>query len=283
MSQDKQQIRFSEIRSKVKVLIADDEVSLRDLLKRFFNSRGLDVDLACDGREALDMFNANTYDLVLTDLQMPRLDGLQLLAAIKDVKPKVPVVIISGYGDAETVVRALKGGAENFLAKPIKIELLHKVIEQILHFSGQPRKPSRTFAYIDQNTVIKAPSHYTYINELIYFISASAVAVGYCDHDLDSNIKLALVESITNAMEHGNRWDESKYITVELQLQPDRLSATISDQGNGFDYKERFDPTQPDTMMNERGRGIFLMNAIMDKVQYHGKGNLVTIIKQRGQ
>lgn len=264
-----------------RVLIADDEVGLRDLLERFFISRGLAVDLACDGAEALDMFKHGTYDLLLTDLRMPGLDGLQLLAAVKDMRPEVPVVIISGYGDAETVVSALKGGAENFLAKPIKIDLLHKVVEQSLHFSSQPRKPRRGFAAIEQATTISVPSQPAFINELVYFISASAVIVGYADHDLDTNIKLALVESITNAMEHGNKWDEAKQVTIELRLSPDDLTATISDQGEGFDHTERFDPTQPDTMMDERGRGIFLINAIMDQVRYHGKGNSVTISKQR--
>ncbi len=271
------------ISQKAKVLIADDEVGLRDLLERFFKTRGLEVDMACDGREALEMFQAGAYDLVLTDLKMPRLDGLQLLVAIKDINPKVPVVIISGYGDTETVVRALKNGAENFLAKPIKIDLLHRVIEQSLNFSRRPSELKRDFTSIDQTTTVQAPSKLSYINELIYLVSTLAVAVGYADHDLDNNLKLALVESITNAMEHGNEWDEAKSITLHLQLNPDLLVATISDQGGGFDFSKRFDPTRPETMLEERGRGIFLMNAIMDKVQYNGNGNSVTITKYRGK
>ena len=272
-----------EISQKAKVLIADDEVGLRDLLERFFKTRGLEVDLACDGREALDMFQADDYDLVLTDLKMPRLDGLQLLVAIKDINPRVPVVIISGYGDTETVVRALKSGAENFLAKPIKIDLLHKVIEQSLSFSRRPRELTRDFNSIDQTTSVKAPSEPDYVNELINLVSTLAVAVGYATHDLDNNLKLALVEAITNAMEHGNKWDKAKTVTLNLQLNPDMLKATISDQGGGFDFSKRFDPTRPETMLEERGRGIFLMNAIMDKVQYNDGGSSVTIIKNRGK
>jgi len=262
-----------------RILVADDEDALRELLQRFLETKGHQVVLAQDGREALKLFREQPFDLVLSDVRMPGLDGLQLLAAVKDINPRTPVVLISGYGDIETVVTALKAGAENFLAKPIRIDMLRRVVSQSLSLSARSERRADHFPNVTQQTKIETPSQQCYINDIIYLIAASAAAVGYVGHDLDNNLKLALVEAIMNAMEHGNKWDETKKIRLTVTIDAEMFKIVIADEGPGFDPDKLPDPTSPEQLLAERGRGVFLMRAIMDEITYNESGNEVTMTK----
>ena len=265
-----------------RILLADDEPLVRDLLVRFLRQQGHEVVVARDGREALESFKAQPADLVLSDVRMPRLDGLQLLHAIKDINPRVPVVLISGYGDVETVVNALKSGAENFLAKPLDMAVLGKVIDQALSLTSPQAPLGRNLRRLRQWTSMEVASQPEYICEVLYLIAQSGVAVGFAEHDLDANLKLALVEAVTNAMEHGNRWDPGLVVKVSVEATPEELSVTVEDQGQGFKINSLADPTRGDQLMNERGRGVFLMQVIMDEVVFNPQGNRVCLRKHRG-
>ena len=118
-------------------MVVDDEEQMRVIISRFLNALGHEAVSAPNGRDALRKFRDQPFDLVLSDVRMPELNGLQLLKAIKEMNPRVPVVLISGYADIEIVVEALKAGAENFLPKPIKMNFLGKVVEQ----SPEPERP----------------------------------------------------------------------------------------------------------------------------------------------
>ncbi len=267
--------------STARLLVVDDEESVLDMLSRFLTRKGYLVTTATNGRTALELFRDQPFDLVLSDVRMPVITGLQLLRAVKDINPRVPVILISGYGDVETVVQALKNGAENFLSKPLKMSLLERVLEQALAISCI--RPGATQLQTDlcQITQIKVASRSEYITEVVYQISLSAVAVGFAEYDLDNNLKLALVEALTNAMEHGNGWDQNKLVKVEAKLRRESLEVTIEDQGSGFDFSHCQDPTSDENLLSERGRGIFLMQAIMDQVEFTPPGNRVTMTKHR--
>ncbi|MCB2190382.1 MAG: response regulator [Deltaproteobacteria bacterium] len=262
------------------ILVVDDESMIIELLARLLSERGYDVSTAYDGREALEFLRSHACDLVISDVRMPHLDGLQLLKAVKDMNPRLPVIMISGYDEAAVVVDALKAGAENFLAKPLDLDLLDQVVGKTLSLACI--RPKRcALPAVHQTTTMRAPSRPECVHDLVYQISLSAVAVGFSKHDLENNLKLALAEAITNAMEHGNHWDESKYVEVEVLLDSGRMQATVRDQGQGFNHGKMFNPTSNEQLLSERGRGIFLANAIMDKVTYNQAGNQVTLVKHR--
>jgi CheY-like chemotaxis protein len=264
-----------------RILVVDDEEMVRDLLARFLSERGYLPSPAADGAQALELFRSQPFDLVLSDVRMPGLSGLQLLQAVKEVNPRVPVVLISGFGEVETVVEALKAGAENFLAKPLKLEMLEKVVEQSLSLACIRPGLGALGPRVEQETVVTAPSRPDYICEVVYQVALSAVAVGFAEMDLDNNLKLALVEAVTNAMEHGNRWTEARKVEVTCRARRDRLEVVVRDQGPGFDYQNLGDPTEEDNLLCERGRGVFLMQAIMDEVSFQPPGNQVTLRKRR--
>jgi two-component system, NtrC family, nitrogen regulation response regulator NtrX len=100
------------------ILIIDDERAIRKTLIEILGFEGYKVDEAGDGEEGLKKFQASTYDLVLCDIKMPKLDGLEFLAKAAAVNPDVPIIMISGHGNIETAVEAVKGGAFDFISKP---------------------------------------------------------------------------------------------------------------------------------------------------------------------
>ncbi len=100
------------------ILIIDDERAIRNVLKEILTTEGYKVDEAVDGEEGLKKFSANSYDLVLCDIKMPKLDGIEFLQQANAINPDVPIIIISGHGNIETAVDAVKKGAYDYISKP---------------------------------------------------------------------------------------------------------------------------------------------------------------------
>ncbi len=100
------------------ILIIDDEKAIRNTLKDILGYEGYQVDEASDGEEGLRKFSQNTYDLVLCDIKMPKVDGLEFLEKAKSINSETPIVIISGHGNIETAVEAVKKGAFDYISKP---------------------------------------------------------------------------------------------------------------------------------------------------------------------
>lgn len=107
-----------------KILVIDDERAIRNTLKEVLEYEKHEVDLAEDGIKGLEMFAANTYDVVLCDIKMAKMDGLEVLGKISETSSDVPVVMISGHGNIDTAVEAIKKGAYDFLEKPLDLNRL---------------------------------------------------------------------------------------------------------------------------------------------------------------
>ncbi len=101
------------------ILVVDDDILVRKVLKKYISNLGYYVDTAEDGRGALDMLGSFSYDLVLTDLQMPRLGGIELLKKMFLDYPDIPKIVLTGQGTNDDIIAALKSGAYDFLYKPI--------------------------------------------------------------------------------------------------------------------------------------------------------------------
>ena len=101
-----------------KILIIDDEKAIRNTLKDILLYEKYEVDEAADGAEGLKKAEAGNFDLVLCDIKMPKMDGLEVLVKLQELKPDLPVVMISGHGTIDTAVEAIKKGAFDFVSKP---------------------------------------------------------------------------------------------------------------------------------------------------------------------
>ncbi|MFW5730448.1 MAG: sigma-54-dependent transcriptional regulator [Desulfonatronovibrionaceae bacterium] len=118
-----------------KILIVDDEQRMRHLLSMILKKKGYDVDEAGDGLDALEQLNAGGYDLVITDVKMPRLDGHGLLRRIKKQGLDCQVVFISAFGTVESAVEAMRNGVMDFITKPFEQERIILTVERILGMS----------------------------------------------------------------------------------------------------------------------------------------------------
>ncbi|MGD8563640.1 MAG: response regulator [Desulfarculaceae bacterium] len=275
------EIQSSSAPAGVRILVADEDASVRDLLSRFLQKIGYTVAEAQNGREAVELFQGYTFSLVLCDLNISGFSGLKLLKTIKALNPRVPVVIMGGFGELPVVVDALKSGAENFLPKPLNLTRLPKLIEQSLSLSNLPVQQAPFLPEVRQISYIKVPSQVDTVPQVIQHISFSAVTAAFAVQDLNNNLKLALVEGITNAMEHGNNWNSAKKVIIHSEVTSRILNVSIKDEGNGFDPQELPDPTDGANLLCERGRGVFLMQAIMDEVTFVPPGNEVILRKHK--
>ena len=114
---------------KPSILVVDDELLIRDLLYDFFTGQGWNITVAEDGRRALDMMRSRKYDLVLSDIKMPQMDGLALSAHVKQAHPEIPVVLMTGYPSVDTAVTALRHKVDDYVIKPFNINQLYKLVE----------------------------------------------------------------------------------------------------------------------------------------------------------
>ena len=172
---------------KARILIVDDEATIRDTLCTVLKEEGFDAESAENGRAALEKIQQNNYDLVITDLRMPEMDGLELLKAVKLNSPQTSVIIITAYGSMESAIEALRLGAFDYLIKPLDFDdvilrvrrlmehrelveenrILREAIEERYSFShiiGESPAMKRVFRMIERvsqtrsNVLITGPS-----------------------------------------------------------------------------------------------------------------------------
>lgn len=145
-----------------KLLIIDDEKSIRKTLREILEYEKYQVDEAADGTEGLGLIQKNTYDVILCDIKMPKMDGMEVLDKIMIQATDVPVVMISGHGNIETAVEAVKKGAFDFIAKPLDLNRLLVTIRNAMDKSTLvtetkvlKKKVSKTFDMIGESKAIQ--------------------------------------------------------------------------------------------------------------------------------
>jgi two-component system NtrC family response regulator len=114
------------------ILIIDDKDSMRQMLSRTLESEGYEVETAKDGEGGLEKAKEKKYDLILADLKLPKMDGIEVLSSLKDLDPEVAVIMMTAYGTIESAVEAMKQGAFDFLAKPFDTDHLNVLIKRAL-------------------------------------------------------------------------------------------------------------------------------------------------------
>ncbi len=115
-----------------RILVVDDEQSMRELLSIMLRKEGYDVVAAANGESAVKAVQTDIYDLVITDIRMPKVDGIELLRTVKEVSPETVVIVITAFATTETAIDAMKLGAYDYITKPFKNEEIKLVIQKAL-------------------------------------------------------------------------------------------------------------------------------------------------------
>ena len=289
------------------VLVVDDSASDRRLVGELLgDDADLSVEYAVDGAEALQKMERALPDLVVTDLMMPRVNGLELVAAVRSTYPPVPVILTTSRGSEEIAVQALQQGAASYVPKRVLVWELLDTVHGVLAVSCRERGHARLMCCMTKsNYSFALENDCSLFNPLVTYLQEELARMGLCDETERTRIGVALEEALANALYHGNldvgsdlreednqaycelveqRRCQSPYrdrqIHVEAGLSRRRASVVVRDEGSGFDPSALPDPTQPANLEKVSGRGVLLMRTFMDEVLYNEVGNAVTLVKR---
>jgi len=289
------------------VLVVDDSAVDRSLVGGLLRKNpDLAVDYAVNGAEALAKIEQEQPELVISDLIMPELDGLELVAAVRRKFPLVPVILMTSKGSEEIAVRALQAGASSYVPKRRLAGQLVSTVDNVLAASAAQRGHTRLMGCLTR-------SHFSFVlgndctlfRPLIAYLQESAGHLGLGDPVERTRLGVAMEEALANALYHGNlevcsamrdddrgyfneverRRHDSPYcdrrIYVEAELAREQARFVVRDEGNGFDPSTLPDPTDPENLEKSSGRGILLMRTFMDDVAFNEVGNEVRMLKRR--
>lgn len=116
-----------------KVLFVDDDINMHKMVNLFLKESNFEVTAAKNGRSALKLFQKYAYDIVISDIQMPEMDGIALLKSIRKTNEKIPFVVVSAFGQEKMTKNALKSGANFVLIKPFESKKLINVIKELIY------------------------------------------------------------------------------------------------------------------------------------------------------
>jgi len=210
----------NKIHDSARILIVDDEPLIRKILIKYLGDKNYLIDTAEDGTGALEKLQDNIYDLVLTDLRMPKMGGRELLKIMAEKYPEIPKIILTGYGTNEDIIIALKNGAYDFLTKPITdFTILEHSIERAIE---KKRLNDNNKKYIEQ---------LTRINEIISMLNR-----GKNTEDIFNTLNNHLKRNISfNRFTLSNLDRDSGIVTIKL-VESDRN--ILLRQGDTFNLKD---------------------------------------------
>lgn len=288
--------------------VVDDLRTDQLLVSRLLESR-TDLEVACanDGVEALAMMEARRPDLVLTDLQMPNLDGLQLTQEIRRRFPAVPVILMTAHGSETVAAEALRIGASSYVPKRLLSRDLTTTVERVLSIVASERQYQSVFESICRSEYdFKLGNDTDHVQPLIGFLRQDLKRFNFCDETTMMRIGVAIDEAICNAVHHGNlevdselrndgydlyltqiseRRTQSPYserhVHVRAEVTATQVSYAIRDEGKGFDPDSIPDPTDPANLDKASGRGLLLIRTFMDVVSFSDDGRQILMVKYR--
>ncbi len=289
------------------ILVVDDSAIDRRVAGRVLEKSGWVVAYAADGALALERIAAAAPTLVVTDMQMPNLDGLALVEQIRERFPRIPVILMTGHGSESIAIAALKAGAAGYVPKRSLADDLPSVVEQVLAASqSEERRHHVLECQTRRSARFVLDNDPSLVQPLIAVLQQDVLSMGLCDATAVTRIGVALEEALLNAIYHGNLGVSSKLkeqddkifyalaserrleapyrerrVRVLVRVSHDEASFVITDEGPGFDVAGLPDPTDPEYLCRPSGRGLLLMRAFMDEVRYNPVGNRVALVKRR--
>jgi len=304
------EIDDSELTDLPSVLIVDDSPVFRLIVSNLVKaSCGFTTFTAGNGREATAFLKDQTPSVVLTDLNMPEMDGLELVEYVREHHQNTPIVLMTGDGSEDTALLALRAGAASYVPKKRLKSDLGEILQQVLGAARTDRRKQRLLQSLThRDSSFTLTSDATMVPLLIAMLQEELTATGLCGSANRTRIGVALEEAMLNGMYHGNLGVSSdlkqqggtafhdmverrrtlapyagRRLHVRAQLTPNKVTYTIRDEGAGFDVASLPDPTDPANLEKPSGRGLLLIRCFMDNVTYNAAGNEITLVKNRSE
>ncbi|MBU1924278.1 MAG: response regulator [Candidatus Omnitrophica bacterium] len=262
-----------------KILVVDDEEVLRQTLKRLLDSKDMAVSVSASAKEALVMLEKEKFDLVITDVKMPEMDGIEFLKVAKSNDPEIPIVVLTGFATIDMTKEALQNGAYNFITKPFEAENIIGIVKKGLKLKKEIVRNKEVTSFAKCTFDIEIPSRSDLLGGVMFCIIGQLKLLNFNPRIISTEILMALDEALTNAAKHGNKYDPQKKIFVHTQVDKEKIELLIKDEGEGFNPDKLVDPLSSEGMERGCGRGVFLMKNYMDEVAFNDTGNEVKMVK----
>jgi CheY-like chemotaxis protein len=289
------------------VLIVDDSpVDRKIASSQLEKLEGVQVLAVASGAEALEQLQRGTVDVVVTDLQMGEMDGLQLVSLVRKKYPHIPVILMTAHGSEEIAVAALQRGAASYVPKRNLAQDLNDTVENVLALAqGRKQRQRLLDCWVQSESQYLLENDLALIPPLIAHLQEKLGQIGLCDETGMIRVAVALHEAMVNAIVHGNleiptppggfdektlrelvqqRRQQEPYrdrrITLIVEESRSEVAYVIADEGPGFDPHALPDPGSQDLEVTA-GRGLTLIRTFMDEVFHNETGNQITMIKRR--
>ncbi len=294
-----------------RILVAEDSPTQAFQIQTKLADEGYEVRLATDGKEAIEQIPQFWPHLLLTDMEMPVMDGLDLVTEATDKYPAIPIILITAKGSDETAVEALERGAAAYLPKSLLEEKLFQTIDEVLDVMESADSYSELLGTMQYNEFrFCLENKLELIRPLVDLIQQMIAGVGVCDEAESVRVGVAIDHALRNAMLYGNlelskeeldsedelyiegeptmieaRAMESQYkdrrVKITIELTPQEARYVIQDDGPGFDLSILPRQDDKEILDDDQGRGFVLIRSMMDEVSYNESGNQVTLLKKR--
>lgn len=293
------------------ILIVDDSRVERLLIEGLLRSHpDYRVDLAENGKQALQKLALKPPDLVVTDLVMPEMDGLELVHEMRRTYPNIPVILMTAHGDESIAVEALEAGAASYVPKSQRAERLLKTLTRVLERSAADLCRQRLGqSMLEYHCRFALENDPQLIRTLVDQIQEVMASHRFTDRVERIRIGEAFEEAMLNAMYHGNLEIDADELTplraelddrllrrlieercrdphlrdrktiVVVHVTTEEVRFVIRDQGRGFN--RTFHPTSADRFERGHHRGLTLIESLMDDVRYNAAGNELTMRKRQ--
>jgi CheY-like chemotaxis protein/anti-sigma regulatory factor (Ser/Thr protein kinase) len=272
-----------------RILIVDDDPDVHDILRIALQNTGRYLESAFDGLEGLRKFEEARWDLVITDVIMPGIDGMELLERIRSIRPQTPVVVMTVDSTAEKIVSAIRDHAFSWFGKPFTTRAVRDMVESAL---AAPR-------FQDDIEVISASPRWLELRircdletatRALHFVREMEKGLSAQERE---DVAMSFREILFNAVEHGGGNNPNVHVTITYTRANGALLFRVRDPGPGFSFDKLrhaavSNPANSPAEhainrdklgMRPGGFGILLTRAFVDELLYNEKGNEALLIK----
>lgn len=287
-----------------KILVVDDTpVDLAMASKTLADAEVGEILTAPSAERALEIVRSEQPVLVVTDMQMPGMNGLELVETIREETAFIPTVLITAHGSEDLAIAALESGAASYVRKQDMASRLVKTVFDILSVTRTVQQEQKLrLCWANTKSQFRVNNDAEVVPAIVSHLQEYTVNMRQLDKTESFRIGVALQEAISNAINHGNlelsselretgeyyklaetrRRSEpfgSRHVHIEAEDRLDSTCYVIRDEGPGFRHQEYdYDPQDPANISRLSGRGMLLMRTFMDEVRFNEAGNEITLI-----
>ncbi len=256
--------------SKRTVLVVDDEDLLRSFLGVAIGALGVEVETVATGAEALERIRRQAPDVVVTDLRMRGMSGLELLEQARPFAGDTAFIVVTGFGTLNDAVSAGKLGAVEFLPKPFDATTIRAAVTRALEY-----RPRQSVGPVPGTLrcAFEVPSD-PGLRAGAFNVLERLVAETGAEFDVSSRaaFRFCVLETLLNAMQHGHRFERARMVRFRAEIGPDTITCEVQDGGDGY--------SAPPESGGGR-HGLALVRALMDEVTVDDGGRRIRFVRRR--